>query len=68
MVITNEPKIIEVLTSTFTTGTIIKPNPSTPQLFAIPKDKKLNINFETTQDFLINIVDVSGSGYFYWEE
>jgi hypothetical protein len=59
--------IIEVLSSTskdfFTT-----PNPSSPQIFALQSGNKLHLNFQTTQDLLINIVCVSGEGFFQWEE
>ena len=60
--------IIEVLSSiyTYTENQVFVPNPSTPQVFAI-KDKRILFNFETTQDLLINIVSISGSGYFFWE-
>ena len=43
------------------------PNPSTPQIYAI-KDFKIDLNFWTTKDFLINIVSISGSGRFYWAD
>jgi hypothetical protein len=68
MVICNEPKIIEVMTSTFSSQEYIKPNPSSPQLIAIRPGKQIYLNFETTQDFLINIVNVAGGGYIYWDE
>ena len=59
--------IIEVLSSTskdfFTT-----PNPSSPQIFALQSGNNLHLNFQTTQDLLINIVCVSGEGFFQWEE
>ena len=31
-------------------------------------EKKLYLNFQVAQDLLINIVCVSGEGFFYWEE
>jgi len=58
--------IIEVFSST-SRNFRITPNPSTPQIFAL-RDKKLNLNFDIMHDLLINIVCVSGEGYFYWEE
>ena len=59
--------IVEILSSTYKDNYRITPNPSTPQLFMV-KENQINFNFVTTQDLLINIVCVSGSGYFYWEE
>jgi len=31
-------------------------------------DKELFLNFQTSQDLLINIVSVYGKGFFRWEE
>ena len=61
--------VIEVLSSiyTYAENQIFVPNPSTPQVFAI-KDKRILFNFETSQDLLINIVSISGNGYFFWEK
>ena len=59
--------IIEVLTST-SKDFFVVPNPSTPQIFALQSGNKLHLNFQTTQDLLINIVCVSGEGFFQWEE
>ena len=66
---TSEKSIIEVLSSTY----LIKEesslvlNPSTPQVFSIG-DKRCYFKFETSQDLLINIVSISGDGYFIWEK
>lgn len=62
-----EGSIIEVLSSTYKYDYKITPNPSTPQIFAL-KDNNMQYSFDTTQDLLINIVCVSGQGYFYWDE
>jgi len=59
--------IIEVLSSTSKDFFTI-PNPSSPQIFALQSGNKLHLNFQTTQDLLINIVCVSGEGFFQWEE
>ena len=66
-VISEELVIIEVYTSThfFSNNQKFYPNPSTPQIYAL-EDKKININFETSQNLLINIVSLSGKGLFYW--
>ena len=58
---------IEILSSTYqyTDDLILIPNPSTPQVFSIG-EKKIQFNFETSKDLLINIVSISGSGSFYW--
>ena len=61
-----KPSIIEVLSST-SNNYQITPNPSTPQIFAI-QNRTLYLNFDTIHDLLINIVCVSGEGYFFWEE
>ena len=57
--------IIEIFSST-SNYYQITPNPNTPQIFAI-QDKELQLNFEEQHDLLINIVSVSGEGYFYWQ-
>ena len=59
--------IIEILSSTFTFIKDISmyPNPSTAQLFAV-NNQKINLNFATTKDLLLNIVSVEGEGAFYW--
>ena len=59
--------IIEVLSSTSKDYYTV-PNPSTPQLFKIPSNKLLYLNFQSTQDYLINIFCVSGEGSFHWED
>ena len=59
--------IIEVLSSTYKYDYKMTPNPSTPQIFAL-KGNSMQYSFDTTQDLLINIVCVSGQGYFYWDE
>ena len=62
--------VIEVLSSSFFTyhdNMSYNPNPSTPQIFAI-NNYKINLNFSTTKDLLINIACVSGRGIFYWED
>ena len=58
--------IIEIFSST-SNNYQITPNPNTPQIFAI-QGKELQLNFEEKHDLLINIVSVSGEGYFYWED
>ena len=59
--------IIEILSSTykFTQESSMFPNPSTPQIFAV-KNTKINLNFATTKDLLLNIVSLDGEGFFYW--
>ena len=63
----NRRSIIDVLTSTSKDYYFV-PNPSTAQIFNVPAQKQLYLNFQTTQDLLINIVCVSGDGFFRWEE
>ena len=58
--------IIEVLSST-SKDFSFTPNPSTPQLFSLQSKKELHLNFQTTQDLLINIACVSGEGFFRWD-
>ena len=59
---------IEVLSSTykFTNDQVFVPNPSSAQIFALGQDR-IEFNFETSKDLLINIVSLSGDGYFYWD-
>ena len=65
----NSGDTIEVYSSTYsyTNDLRIYPNPSTPQIFAI-SNHDINLNFLTTQDLLLNIVSVSGTGHFFWKE
>ena len=65
----NSNSVIEVLSSTNTYYNDINlyPNPSTSQIFAI-RDYKVNLNFMTTNDLLLNIVCLSGSGQLYWKD
>ena len=59
---------IEVLSSTykFTNEQVFVPNPSSAQIFALGQNR-IEFNFETRKDLLINIVSLSGEGYFYWD-
>ena len=61
--------IIDLLSSTyaFEKGDTFRPNPSTPQIFAL-QDKNINILFQTHQDLLLNINSVNGIGFFNWVE
>ena len=63
----NAQNIIEILSSTykFHEDMNIYPNPSSAQIFAI-ENHNINLNFETTNDLLVNIVGISGTGNFYW--
>ena len=65
----NSDSIIEVYSSSqvFGDDITIYPNPSTPQIFAT-LGEKVNFNFVSTQDILVNIVRVSGKGSFYWDD
>jgi len=60
---------MEVLSSTYlyTNDMNIYPNPSSAQIFAIGENK-INLNFVTTKDLLLNIVCISGLGAFYWAD
>ena len=64
---TNIPTTIEVLSST-SKDYFTVPNPSTPHIFKIPSNKQLYFNFQSTQDYLINIFCVSGEGSFHWDD
>ena len=59
--------VMEVLSSTYAyyNDMDIYPNPSTAQIFAI-RDFRINLNFVTTKDLLLNIVGLSDSGAFFW--
>ena len=65
----NSGSIMEVLSSTYlyTNDMNIYPNPSSAQIFAIGENK-INLNFVTTKDLLLNIVCISGLGAFYWAD
>ena len=65
----NSGSIMEVLSSTYlyTDDMNIYPNPSSAQIFAIGENK-INLNFVTTKDLLLNIVCISGLGAFYWAD
>ena len=60
-VITNKPEKIELYTSFNTNEKVLSPNPSTPQIFSLNKDRpNIGINFITTKSLLINIESLSG--------
>ena len=61
--------IIEVLSSTYNIrdGMTFYPNPSTPQILALKK-YKIEIEIFTSQDLLINLGSVSGTGAIYWAD
>jgi len=58
---------MEVLSSTqvYYDDVSIYPNPSTVQIFAT-ESKNINLNFVTTQDLLLNIVSLAGTGCLFW--
>ena len=68
MVASDQDEIIEVLSSTYTyrDDQVFVPNPSTAQIFAL-RSSRIQINFETSKDLLINIVGINGGGFFYWD-
>ena len=61
--------IIEVLSSTYSYENDLNlfPNPSSVQIFGIG-NHAVSLNFVTTQDLLLNIVSLSGTGQFYWND
>ena len=67
MTISKSRDDIEVLSSTyyFYNEMNFYPNPSTAQIFAIGKNI-IKLNFQTTQDLLLNIVSISQEGHFNW--
>ena len=68
MALLKQRDTIEVFSSTYYIyeDMILYPNPSSPQIFGIG-NKKINLNFKTMQDLLLNIVSISGEGFFQWE-
>ena len=68
MALLKQRDIIDVFSSTYYyyENMILYPNPSSPQIFGIGK-KAINLNFKTMQDLLLNIVSISGEGFFQWE-
>ena len=58
---------IEILSSTYSyeNGMVFTPNPSTPQIFAL-KEKNIFLEFQTTDDLLINLHSIAGIGGFSW--
>ena len=63
----NSESVMEVMTSTqvYYDDVQIYPNPSTVQIFATG-NKNVSLNFITTQDLLLNIVSIAGTGGFHW--
>ncbi len=61
--------IVEVLSSTYSYQNDLNlfPNPSSVQIFGIGGNA-VSLNFVTTQDLLLNIVSLSGTGNFYWND
>ena len=60
-VISNEPNVIEFLSSMKTFDKELSPNPSTIQLFAIHNEKNLKLKFLTKKGLYINIVSLYGN-------
>ena len=60
-VISDEPDVIEFISSFKTFDNQLSPNPSSVQLFAVNNDPSINLKFKTTKPLLINIVSLYGS-------
>ena len=64
---TENPTIVELLTSFYTDDKQLSPNPSTPVLFVV-KNEQFLFEFTTEEDLIINFVAISGEGEVYWEK
>ena len=67
---TDDPStVIEVLSSTYNIidGMVFYPNPSTPQILAL-KNNSIEIEIFTSQELLINLGSVDGTGAFCWSD
>ena len=62
-------KVVEVLSSVFMydNNMDVYPNPSTAQIFAIG-NHKINFHFLASNDIILNINNIAGSGLFYWKD
>ena len=70
IVTTDDPStVIEVLSSTYNIedGMTFYPNPSTPQILAL-KNNKIEIEIFTSQELLINLGSVDGTGAICWKD
>ena len=63
---TQNPTIVELLSSFYTDDKQLSPNPSTPVLFVVKNDHFL-FEFTTNEDLIINLIAISGEGEVFWE-
>ena len=67
-VVTKTNTIVELLTSLYTKDIQLSPNPSSPQLFLLDKERSYFLfEFTTDEDLFITIKTLSGEGDIYWE-
>ena len=65
----NTEDVIEIYSSTYSYNNNLNIflNPNTPQIFALG-EQSININFIGTDNVLLNIISLSGSGKFHFED
>ena len=67
-VVTKTNTIVELLTSLYSKDIQLSPNPSSPQLFLLDKNKDhFLFEFTTDEDLTITIKSLCGEGNIYWE-
>lgn len=66
-VVTKTNTIVQLLSSLYTKDIQLSPNPSSPQLFLLEKDKDFSFEFTTNEDLFITFKSLCGIGNIYWE-
>ena len=67
-VMSNEPEVIELVSSFVTFDKEFTPNPSTRQILPVKNEKYLKLNFKTQKGLLINLVSIYGEAKLYWDK
>ena len=59
---------IELISTFYIYLDLIIPNPNTPQLFLVKKDKSLILDFPTDNSLMANFISITGNAEIFWQE
>ena len=59
---------IELISTFYTYLDLINPNPNTPQLFLVKKNKPLILDFPNDNSLMVNFISITGDAEVFWQE
>ena len=67
-IFSNKKTRVELISTFYTYLDLITPNPNTPQLFLVKKEKSLILDFPHDNSLMANFISITGNAEIYWQE